>query len=264
MTKKIFRAMIAVVMLVFLANLFIASSFFYDYFNQSQVSQLRENLSLVAANVDKVGTEYFDHFDSAVFRFTLVSADGAVLYDSQAQAGEMENHLDREEITEALETGSGSSTRYSSTLTERTFYEATRLENGDVLRISVSQATAGALILNMLPAICAILIVSVVVALILSHKMAKSIVRPLNELDLENPVENDAYEELAPILSKLNGQHKQITQQMRELKQKSDEFEQITDSMNEGLILLDQKGRILSINAAETAAIVQLQKAPKR
>ena len=250
MTKKIFRAMIAVVMLVFLANLFIASSFFYDYFNQSQVSQLRENLSLVAANVDKVGTEYFDHFDSSVFRFTLVSADGAVLYDSQAQAGEMENHLDREEITEALETGSGSSTRYSSTLTERTFYEATRLENGDVLRISVSQATAGALILNMLPAICAILIVSVVVALILSHKMAKSIVRPLNELDLENPVENDAYEELAPILSKLNGQHKQITQQMRELKQKSDEFEQITDSMNEGLILLDQKGRILSINAA--------------
>ena len=167
MTKKIFRAMIAVVMLVFLANLFIASSFFYDYFNQSQVSQLRENLSLVAANVDKVGTEYFDHFDSSVFRFTLVSADGAVLYDSQAQAGEMENHLDREEITEALETGSGSSTRYSSTLTERTFYEATRLENGDVLRISVSQATAGALILNMLPAICAILIVSVVVALIL-------------------------------------------------------------------------------------------------
>lgn len=250
MTKKIFRAMIAVVMLVFLANLFTASSFFYDYFNQSQVSQLRENLSLVAANVDKVGTEYFDHFDSSVFRFTLVSADGAVLYDSQAQAGEMENHLDREEITEALETGSGSSTRYSSTLTERTFYEATRLENGDVLRISVSQATAGALILNMLPAICAILIVSVVVALILSHKMAKSIVRPLNELDLENPVENDAYEELAPILSKLNGQHKQITQQMRELKQKSDEFEQITDSMNEGLILLDQKGRILSINAA--------------
>lgn len=250
MTKKIFRAMIAVVMLVFLANLFTASSFFYDYFNQSQVSQLRENLSLVAANVDKVGTEYFDHFDSSVFRFTLVSADGAVLYDSQAQAGEMENHLDREEITEALETGSGSSTRYSSTLTERTFYEATRLENGDVLRISVSQATAGALILNMLPAICAILIVSVIVALILSNKMAKSIVRPLNELDLEHPVENDAYEELAPILSKLNGQHKQITQQMRELKQKSDEFEQITDSMNEGLILLDQKGRILSINAA--------------
>ena len=79
MTKKIFRAMIAVVMLVFLANLFTASSFFYDYFNQSQVSQLRENLSLVAANVDKVGTEYFDHFDSSVFRFTLVSADGAVI-----------------------------------------------------------------------------------------------------------------------------------------------------------------------------------------
>lgn len=250
MTKKIFRAMIAVAMIVFLANLFIASSFFYDYFNRSQVSQLKENLSLVAANVDKVGAAYFDQFDSSVFRFTLVSADGAVRYDSQAQAGEMENHLDREEIYEALETGSGSSVRYSSTLTERTFYEAIRLENGDVLRISVSQATAGALIFSMLPAICAVLIISVIAALMVSHRMAKSIVKPLNALDLENPVENDAYEELAPILEKLNRQHKQIARQMQELKQKSDEFEQITDSMNEGLVLLDQKGRILSMNAA--------------
>ncbi|MBE6764169.1 MAG: two-component sensor histidine kinase [Ruminococcaceae bacterium] len=250
MTKKIFRSIISVAMVVLLASLFIASSFLYDYFNKSQVSQLKEELSLVATNVDEAGAEYFDNFDSSMFRFTLVSADGEVLYDSQANATDMENHLDREEITEAIENGNGSSARYSSTLTERTFYEATRLQNDNVLRISVSQVTVGALILGMLPAICAIVLISIVVALVLSHKMAKSIVKPLNELDLENPAENETYEELAPILTKLNKQHKQITRQMRELKQKSDEFEQITASMNEGLVLLDKKGMVLSINAA--------------
>ena len=250
MTNKIFRSIVSVAMVVLVASLFIASTFLYDYFNRSQVNQLKEELSLVAENVDKVGTEYFDNFDSSIFRFTLVSSDGSVLYDSQAKAGEMENHLEREEISEALKDGSGSSARYSSTLTERTFYEATRLENGNVLRISVSQITVGALILGMLPAICAIILISVVVALILSHKMATAIVKPLNKLDLENPTEIETYEELTPILTKINKQHKQITRQMQDLRRMSDEFEQITNSMNEGLVLLDDKGATLSINAA--------------
>lgn len=250
MTKKIFRSIMAVATVVLLVSLFIASTFLYDYFNKSQVAQLKEELSLVAANVDEAGAEYFDNFDSSMFRFTLVSAEGEVLYDSQAAAADMENHLEREEIAEALESGHGSSARYSSTLTERTFYEATLLQNGNVLRISVSQVTVGALILGMLPAIVAIILISIVVALVLSHKMAKDIVNPLNELDLENPIENETYEELAPILTKLNKQHKQITRQMQELRQKSDEFEQITASMNEGLVLLDKKGIVLSINAA--------------
>ena len=250
MTNKIFRSIVSVAMVVLVASLFIASTFLYDYFNRSQVNQLKEELTLVAENVDKVGTEYFDNFDSSIFRFTLVSSDGSVLYDSQAKAGEMENHLEREEISEALKDGSGSSARYSSTLTERTFYEATRLENGNVLRISVSQITVGALILGMLPAICAIILISVVVALIMSHKMATAIVKPLNKLDLENPTEIETYEELTPILTKINKQHKQITRQMQDLRRMSDEFEQITNSMNEGLVLLDDKGTTLSINAA--------------
>ena len=250
MSKKIFRSIIAVSMVVLLASLFISSTFLYNYFNKSQVSQLKEGLSLVAANVDDAGAEYFDNIDSSMFRFTLVSADGTVIYDSQAEAEEMENHRDREEIAEALENGNGSSARYSSTLTERTFYEAVRLENGNVLRISMSQVTVGALILSMLPAICAIVLISVIVALVLSRKMAKSIVEPLNELDLDNPAENDTYEELVPILTKNNKQHKQIKRQKQELRRKSDEFEQITASMNEGLVLLDKKGMVISINAA--------------
>lgn len=250
MSKRIFRSIMAVAMIVLLASLFIANSFLYGYFNQLQVSRLKEELSLVRAGVEREGTAYFDNFSSSVFRFTLISANGSVRYDSQATTAEMENHLGREEITEALQNGSGSSARYSSTLTERTFYEAVRLDNGDVLRISATQVTIGALLIRMSPAICAIILFSVITAIVLSKRMAKSIVIPLEALDLDNPDHNDTYEELTPVLSRLNKQHRQITQQLQELRQRSDEFKQITSSMNEGLVLLDKKGIILSINAA--------------
>lgn len=250
MTKKIFRSITAVAMTVLLASLLLATTFLHSYFNQSQVNQLKEELSLVAKSVDDVGIEYFDNFDSSLFRFTLISPDGTVLYDSQVDANEMDNHLEREEIAEALKDGKGSSARYSSTLTERTFYEATRLENGNVLRVSINQVTVGALVLGMLPAICAIILVSVVVAIIMSNKMATSIVKPLNELNLDQPTNNNAYEELAPILTKLHKQHKQIDSQLSMLKEKSDELNQIMASMNEGLVLLDKKGNVLSMNDA--------------
>lgn len=250
MTKKIFRSIISVTLVVLMASMFITLSFLYDYFNKAQVSQLKEELSLVAGSVEKLGTEYFDDYDSSVFRFTLVAADGSVIYDSKANAADLENHKSREEIAEAFENGSGSSARYSSTLTEKTFYEALLLSNGNVLRVSENQVTVGALLLGMLPVICAIIIVSAAVTLFMSQKMAKSIVKPFNELDLENPDKNDTYDELSPILTKINRQHKQIERQLRELKQKSDEFEQITNSMNEGLVLLDKNGVVIRINTA--------------
>lgn len=250
MSKKIFCSIIAVAMIVLFASLLIINSFLYNYFNQSQVSRLKEELSLASAGVEKVGVSYFDNFNSSVFRFTLISADGLVMYDSQAVSDKMENHLDREEISEALQTGSGSSARYSSTLTERTFYEAVLLDNGNILRISTTQVTVGSLIIKISPVICIIILFSVFISILLSQRMAKSIVKPLETLDLDNPDKIDTYEELTPILLRLNNQHKQIIRQMKELRQKSDEFRQITSSMNEGLVLLDKKGMIISINNA--------------
>lgn len=250
MTKKIFHSIISVAMVVLVASFVIASSFLYGYFNKSQTKRLKEELHLAQIGVENNSAAYFDNFNSSVFRFTLISADGSVIYDSKVKSNEMENHLGREEIAEALENGSGSSARYSSTLTERTSYEAVRLTNGDILRISATQVTIGALLFEMLPAICAIILFSLVVAVILSQKMANSIVTPLETLDLDNPDNNDTYEELTPLLSRLSKQHRQITRQIKELKQKSDEFELITASMNEGLVLLDKKGMILSINDA--------------
>lgn len=250
MTKKIFHSIFIVALVVLLASIGIATSFLYNYFNTSQVNQLKAELSLVADTVNEVGIEYFEKFNSTVFRFTVIDVDGTVLYDTQANTNEMENHAEREEIAEAFQNGTGSSARNSYTLTKKTFYEAILLENGDVLRISVSQLTMGALMLRMLPAIIAIILVAAVVAIILSHAMSKKITEPLMQLDLERPSENNTYEELTPILTKVHKQHKQIKSQMETLRRRSDEFEQIISSMNEGLILLDEHGMILSMNAA--------------
>ena len=250
MTKKIFQSIFTVALVVVLASIGIATSFLYSYFNNHQVKQLKAELALVSDTVNEVGVEYFENFDSSVFRFTVVDADGTVLYDTQVEASEMENHAEREEISEAFKYGTGSSARNSSTLTEKTFYEAVRLENGDVLRISVSQLTVGALILGMLPAIIAIILIAAVVAGVLSHAMAKNITKPLMTLDLDNPSDNTTYEELTPILTKIHKQHKQIKLQMETLQRRTDEFEQIISSMNEGLVLLDEHGMVLSMNAA--------------
>lgn len=250
MTKKIFHSIFIVALVVLLSSIGIATSFLYNYFNTSQVNQLKAELSLVADTVNEVGVEYFENFNSTVFRFTVIDVDGTVLYDTQANTNEMENHATREEILEAFKDGTGSSARNSYTLMKKTFYEAVLLENGDILRISVSQLTIGALILSMLPAIVAIILVTAVLAIILSHTMAKKITEPLMQLDLEHPSENNTYEELTPILTKVHKQHKQIKSQMETLRRKSDEFEQIVSSMNEGLILLDEHGMILSMNVA--------------
>ena len=129
MTKKIFRSIFTVALVVLLASIGIATSFLYDYFNDSQINQLKAELSLVADTVNEVGIEYFENFESSVFRFTIVDADGTVLYDTEANAAEMENHADREEIVETLETGNGSSVRNSETMTKKTYYEAVLLKN---------------------------------------------------------------------------------------------------------------------------------------
>lgn len=250
MTKRIFRSIFTVALVVLLASIGIATSFLYDYFNTVQVKQLKAELALVADTVNEVGVEYFENFDSTIFRFTVIDEDGVVLYDTQVNAGEMENHAEREEVLECLEDGTGSSARNSNTLTQRTFYEAVLLENGDVLRISMSQLTVGALVLNMLPAIIVILLIAAAVAVVLSHTMAKKVTEPLAKLDLEHPSENDTYEELSPLLIKIHNQHKQIKEQVEALRRKSDEFDHIISSMNEGLVLLDEHGMVLSMNSA--------------
>ncbi len=257
MTKKIFRSILLAAVSVLLASLVIIMGCLYDYYRNVQEKQLRDELRLASYGVEADGLDYLEQLASpyrfpstADFRLTWIAADGEVLFDTHVPAAEMENHSDRVEIREALAEGESEGVRYSQTLTERTLYCAQRLSDGTVLRISISQLTVFALAMGMLQPILLTAIIAVILSALLAHRMAKSIVAPLDRLDLDRPLENDAYEELSPLLGRIHQQHRQIEAQLRELGRKTEEFEQITENMGEGLVLLDGKGVVLSINPA--------------
>ena len=250
MTSKIFKSILSVAVAVLMASLIIIIGVLYPYFGGVQESQLKDELSLAAEATQQLGENYLENLDSDRYRLTWVSSDGTVIFDSHADASTMENHADREEIKEALVSGTGSSTRQSSTLTEQTIYEATRLNDGSVLRISVSRATALVLVLGMIQPIAIVLVIAIALSAWLAHRMAKRVVEPLNKLNLDNPMKNEAYEELSPLLHRIHAQHLEIKSQLRTLQHKQNEFEQITGNMKEALVLLDSSGRILSINPA--------------
>ena len=248
MTKKIFKAIALVAGIMLIACLLIIVDCLYEYFCSVQENELKDMLDVASKAVSSDGSSFLTRLKSNRFRLTWIAADGSVIYDTQT--GELENHMERAEVKEAMQNGEGESRRYSSTLMEKTIYYAKRLDDGTVLRISTSSATAGKLLLGMLRPIVIVLIAALVLSLILADRLAKRIVEPLNALDLDRPLENDAYEELSPLLNRINRQHMQIARQLEDLNKKKDEFEQITESMQEGLVLLDQKGTILSINKA--------------
>ena len=250
MTRRIFRSTLLVGVVVLLAALALVVGVLYSYFGRVQESQLRDELSLAAVGVTQSGEDYLRQLKSNQYRITWVAADGAVLYDTQADASAMENHAQRQEVRQALAYGEGESSRYSSTLLQKTVYYAKLLPDGTVLRLSSVRVTAGVLMLNMLQPLLLLVIAVLILSGVLAGRLAKRITEPLNRLDLENPLENDTYEELAPLLRRMEHQRRQIDRQMDELKQRAEEFQQITGSMNEGLVLLDENGRILSINPA--------------
>ncbi len=250
MTKKIFKSIMIVAAAVLMASLVIIMGCLYRYFSDVQGKQLEDELSLAAAAVEKNGQEYLEELQSNQYRLTWVAGNGDVIYDTQSDEESMENHADREEIRQALQNSEGKSLRYSTTLLEKTLYCARRLNDGSVLRISVSSATVWLLVLGMIQPILIVLAVALVLSGVLASRISKHIMEPLNSLDLEKPLENDTYEELAPLLNRINKQHRQIDVQLSELQRKNDEFTQITQGMTEGLVLLNEKNIILNINPA--------------
>jgi len=250
MTKKIFKSIMIVAGAVLIASLVIIMGCLCRYFSDVQGKQLEDELTLAAVAVETNGQEYLEKLQSRQYRLTWVAENGEVIYDTQSEKESMENHADREEIRQALQSKEGKSSRYSTTLLEKTLYYAQRLDDGSVLRISVSSDTVWVLVLGMIQPILAVLVAALILSGVLAGRISKHIVEPLNALDLEKPLENDTYEELAPLLNRINKQHRQIDMQLSELQRKKDEFTQITHSMTEGLVLLNEKNMILSINSA--------------
>ncbi len=252
MTKRIFRSILLVAAAVLLASFVLITGVLYDYFSNNQMEQLRAQTALAAQGVEKSGEGYFAGLGSHGTRLTWIAADGTVLYDSTATAAKMENHADREEVSSALKTGMGESTRYSTTLMERQLYCAQRLHDGTVVRLSCEQYTPLMLVLGMLQPVIVIAAAALAVSGVLASGLSKRIVRPLNELRLDEPDKIETYPELAPLTDKLRSQQNQLRAQEKELRQRRDEFDAATENMIEGLVLLNERGTILSINKSAT------------
>ena len=250
MTSKIFRSTVLVAVIVLLCSLGVVMGVLHNHFTQVQVEQLKDELSLAVTGTEQYGNAFLENVEADRFRVTWVDTDGTVLFDTQADQTIMENHADREEIREAMETGFGSAVRTSATMTEQTYYEAKKLKDGTVLRISTNQESALSLMIGMIWPIILIAVLSIGLSALLARRMARRIVEPLNKLDLEQPLKNEVYEEISPLLHRIHRQHNQIQMQVEKMKRKADEFNQITASMQEGLVLLDSYGKIVSINPA--------------
>ena len=250
MTRKIYKAICTVAVVVFVCSLALIMELLYNYFSLMHLNQMKELAGVIAHGVEINGNRYFDNIDFDDCRITWIQSDGEVLYDNEANADYMDNHLEREEVREAMATGVGDSTRYSSTLTERYIYVAVSLDDGSVIRIADTQYSVLTLLLSSMQPILIVLVIGLGLSFYLAWNLSKRIVKPLNEMNLDHPDEKLVYEELAPLVKRLNAQQRQISMQRSDLQRKRDEFEAATGHMSEGIILLDETGSILSINTS--------------
>lgn len=250
MTGKIFRSIIITSFTTILATLVIIVGILYGYFSDIQRQQLKLQLRLAAQGVNDEGVAYLENVREEDCRFTLINNDGSVLYDTESNPSDMDNHLERSEVKDALKNGEGESSRFSSTLLEKNMYIAKRLDNGSVIRISVTQHSIVLLVLGILQPIVVILILAIIISIFVAHKMSKRIITPINNLNLDKPLENDTYDEISPLLTRIEQQNREINNQIKKLKKSHDEFSAIIDNMNEGLVMLGKDGHIVAINTA--------------
>jgi two-component system phosphate regulon sensor histidine kinase PhoR len=250
MTKRIFRSICLVAITVFTASVILIMGVLHAYFSDVQQEQLKMQTNLAAQGVMHEGMDYFKDLDVSDYRMTWIDGQGAVLYDSQSDSAGMENHLEREEVKAALVSGYGESRRYSATLMERYLYAARRLPDGTVLRLSISQNSILTLLMGMVQPICIVFAVALLLSVALAVRLSGRIVQPFNEIDFDNPLSNEGYDELSPFLRRIASQQRQLASQRDALEQKENELHTIVGSMNEGMILLNEKGKIISMNPA--------------
>ena len=222
----------------------------YSNFDGQMRKELSKEAAYLAYGVEQQGLDYLKNIKDKSARITYIDQDGTVLFDNKADVSEMKNHSDRTEFQKAEKYGAGESSRYSDTLSEKTIYYALRLKDGTVLRVSSTQDSVLALVENLIFPLCGLLCLMLILSGIMASAISKRIVKPINELDLESPEENQIYEELSPLLSKIHRQNREIQNQLELAKQQQEEFSLITENMQEGLIVIDKYTMILSANSS--------------
>ena len=250
MTKKIFKSIMFVCALVLAVGLAAVMGILYSNFDGQMRKELSKEAAYLAYGVEQQGVDYLKNIKDKSARITYIDQDGTVLFDNEADVSEMKNHSDRTEFQKAEKYGAGESSRYSDTLSEKTIYYALRLKDGTVLRVSGTQDSVLALVENLIFSLCGLLCLMLILSGIMASAISKRIVKPINELDLESPEENQIYEELSPLLSKIHRQNREIQNQLELAKQQQEEFALITENMQEGLIVIDKYTMILSANSS--------------
>ena len=250
MTKKIFKSNIVVAAAVLIFGIACVMAILYQHFGKEINGELKKEASYLSYGVEQDGIDYLKQINEKDDRITYIAEDGTVLYDNMADAEAMENHSERKEVQEALKTGSGYAERTSETLSQKTIYYALRLPDHSVLRVSSTQFSVFVLLMELIPPIIGILIVMLIIAVIVSAHMANKIVEPINNLDLEHPEDNQVYDEVGPLLSKIYKQNRQIKNQLEAARRNQEEFGIITENMQEGLLVIDSYTMILSGNSS--------------
>ena len=248
MTKRIFRAIFNVSLLILIASTLILVAFVGDYNSDQTKEAMHADAVYIAKAMETEGISYLEQLPKQSQRITWIDADGTVLFDSYADVSQMENHGEREEVVEALKTGRGETTRYSTTLAEKTENYAIKLSDGTILRLSVTSLSALSIFLSMTQPLALVLVIALILAGFLASKTSKSIVKPLENVDLKHPEQAEIYDEMAPFLRRIAVQNKLISKQMQDRQRRQREFETITENMQEGLLVLDAKGEVLSCN----------------
>ncbi len=210
MSRKIFRNILFTSIVVLLSGMIFIFGGFYHYFDDRQEENLKKELNTIVSGLERFGMDYLMQTDFGVYRITLISPEGEFVEDTQTDEKTMVNHGGREEIQEAREKGTGGSVRYSSTLLEKTVYYAERMEDGSVLRISQTSITLGAIVLGMQQPVMLVLMIALVLSAVLALRLSENIVKPINRLNLEEPLANEVYEELEPVLKRIDKQNHEL------------------------------------------------------
>lgn len=250
MNRTIFRSILLTSVLIMIFSLAATLLVVNSNFEKSEEDRLRAEIKVLKDAVEDGGLDYLNSLQVPDFRITWIGAGGEVLFDDSVDAGDLGDHSDRQEVRMAQLYGYGSSRRYSSTLSTKTIYAAGRLDDGSVIRVSMTQSSILLQFLTLIPSMIIVFIISALVAVVVSKKLSDRIIRPLNNLDLDRPLGNDTYEELSPLLVKIDGQQKEIAFRIRELEARRKEFAEITGNMSEAFILINAEESIISMNNA--------------
>lgn len=250
MTHKIFRSTFITCIIVLAVCFFMTFGVLYSFFEGQTENELKSEIDYVSYSIKDNYKEFFETFLNKDKRVTLIAPDGTVIADTTADPKEMENHSDRREVIEAKENGDGKTERYSKTLTEKTYYYAKRLDDGNILRISTTQYSIITIMLGLVQPLIFIIVLALLLSFILSGRVSKNVIKPINSINLDNPENSETYEELSPLLHKIIKQRRTIAAQIENARHLREEFRLITENMSEGFLVIDKNLQLLSCNSA--------------